>query len=210
MSQPLRVIFAGTPEFSATALAQILAAGHAVPLVLTQPDRPAGRGMKLQASAVKQLAVQHNIPVAQPLSLRLDGKYPDDAAAAQAAIDWTVSYVKDRKVFGQPVGQYQNTRYTLAELQTEVQVARVFVDKCCELLSKDQLDTATASMAKYWCSDLQCKVMDECVQLHGGYGYMWEYPITRAYADARVQRIYGGTNEIMKEVISRSMGLAGR
>jgi methionyl-tRNA formyltransferase len=86
MSQPLRVIFAGTPEFAAVALAQILAAGHTVPLVLTQPDRPAGRGMKLQASAVKQLAVQHNIPVAQPLSLRLDGKYPDDAAAAQTAI----------------------------------------------------------------------------------------------------------------------------
>jgi alkylation response protein AidB-like acyl-CoA dehydrogenase len=131
-------------------------------------------------------------------------------AAAQAAIDWTVQYVKDRKVFGQAVGNYQNTRYTLAELQTEVQVARVFVDKCSELLLQDKLDTATASMAKYWCSDLQCKVMDECVQLHGGYGYMWEYPITRAYADARVQRIYGGTNEIMKEVISRSMGLAGR
>jgi acyl-CoA dehydrogenase len=131
-------------------------------------------------------------------------------AAAQAAIDWTVTYAKDRKVFGQAVGQYQNTRYTLAELQTEVQVARVFVDKCCELLSANQLDTATASMAKYWCSDLQCKVMDECVQLHGGYGYMWEYPITRAYADARVQRIYGGTNEIMKEVISRGMGLSGR
>ncbi len=86
MREPLRVIFAGTPEFAAVALAQILAAGHTVPLVLTQPDRPAGRGMKLQASAVKQLAVQHNIPVAQPLSLRLDGKYPDDAAAAQAAI----------------------------------------------------------------------------------------------------------------------------
>jgi alkylation response protein AidB-like acyl-CoA dehydrogenase len=131
-------------------------------------------------------------------------------AAAQAAIDWTVQYVKDRKVFGQPVASYQNTRYTLAELQTEVQVARVFVDKCCELVCEDRLDTATASMAKYWCSDLQCKVMDECVQLHGGYGYMWEYPITRAYADARVQRIYGGTNEIMKEVISRSMGLGGR
>lgn len=131
-------------------------------------------------------------------------------AAAQAAIDWTVQYVKDRKVFGQPVASYQNTRYTLAELQTEVQVARVFVDKCCELVCEDKLDTATASMAKYWCSDLQCKVMDECVQLHGGYGYMWEYPITRAYADARVQRIYGGTNEIMKEVISRGMGLGGR
>ena len=131
-------------------------------------------------------------------------------AAAQAAIDWTVAYVKDRKVFGKAVASYQNTRYTLAELQTEVQVARVFVDKCCELVSVDKLDTATASMAKYWCSDLQCKVMDECVQLFGGYGYMWEYPITRAYADARVQRIYGGTNEIMKEVISRGMGLGGR
>ena len=131
-------------------------------------------------------------------------------ASAQAAIDWTIEYVKDRKVFGQPVANYQNTRYTLAGLQTEVQVARVFVDKCCELVCEDRLDTATASMAKYWCSDLQCKVMDECLQLHGGYGYMWEYPITRAYADARVQRIYGGTNEIMKEVISRAMGLGGR
>jgi alkylation response protein AidB-like acyl-CoA dehydrogenase len=131
-------------------------------------------------------------------------------SAAQAAIDWTVAYVKDRKVFGQTVAAFQNTRYKLAEMQTEVQVARVFVDKCCELVTTDKLDTATASMAKYWCSDLQCKVMDECVQLFGGYGYMWEYPITRAYADARVQRIYGGTNEIMKEVISRGMGLGGR
>ncbi len=128
-------------------------------------------------------------------------------AAAQAAIDWTVRYTKERQVFGQAVAAFQNTRYTLAELQTEVQVARVFVDKCCELVVQDRLDTATASMAKYWCSDLQCKVMDECLQLFGGYGYMWEYPITRAYADARVQRIYGGTNEIMKVVISRGMGL---
>ena len=128
-------------------------------------------------------------------------------AAAQAAIDWTVAYVKERKVFGQPVASFQNTRFTLAELQTEVQVARVFVDRCTELLLQDRLDTATASMAKYWTTDLQCKVMDECVQLFGGYGFMWEYPITRAYADARVQRIYGGTNEIMKEVITRSMGL---
>ncbi|MES2688210.1 MAG: acyl-CoA dehydrogenase family protein [Pseudomonadota bacterium] len=131
-------------------------------------------------------------------------------ASAQAAIDWTVAYVKERKVFGQPVASYQNTRYTLAELQTQVQVARVFVDKCTELLAGDKLDTATASMAKYWTTDLQCKVMDECVQLFGGYGYMWEYPITRAYADARVQRIYGGTNEIMKEVISRAMGLGAK
>ena len=128
-------------------------------------------------------------------------------AAAQAAIDWTLDYVKQRKVFGHSVASFQNTRHTLAELQTQVQVARVFVDKCCELIVKDQLDTETASMAKYWTTDLQCKVMDECVQLFGGYGYMWEYPITRAYADARVQRIYGGTNEIMKEVIARAMGL---
>jgi alkylation response protein AidB-like acyl-CoA dehydrogenase len=131
-------------------------------------------------------------------------------ASAQAAIDWTVDYVKERKVFGQPVAAFQNTRFKLAEMQTEVQIARVFVDKCCELVNVDNLDTATASMAKYWCTDLQCKVMDECVQLFGGYGYMWEYPITRAYADARVQRIYGGTNEIMKEVITRSMGLGGK
>ncbi len=128
-------------------------------------------------------------------------------ASAQAAIDWTVAYVKDRKVFGQTVASFQNTRFKLAEMQTEVQIAQVFVDKCTELVLTDKLDTATASMAKYWCSDLQCKVMDECVQLFGGYGFMWEYPITRAYADARVQRIYGGTNEIMKEVITRGMGL---
>ncbi len=128
-------------------------------------------------------------------------------ASAQAAIDWTVAYVKERKVFGQTVSSFQNTRFKLAEMQTEVQIAQVFVDKCTELVLTDKLDTATASMAKYWCSDLQCKVMDECVQLFGGYGFMWEYPITRAYADARVQRIYGGTNEIMKEVITRGMGL---
>ncbi len=131
-------------------------------------------------------------------------------AASQSIIDQTVAYVKERQVFGRPVGAYQNTRYKLAELQTEVQVAQVFVDKCIELLMVEKLDTATASMAKYWTSDLQCKVMDECLQLHGGYGFMWEYPVTRAYADARVQRIYGGTNEIMKEVITRAMGLPGR
>ena len=131
-------------------------------------------------------------------------------AAAQGAIDQTLAYVKERKVFGTTVASFQNTRFKLAEMQTEVQIAQVFVDKCLELTLQDKLDTATASMAKYWCSDLQCKVMDECLQLFGGYGYMWEYPITRAFADARVQRIYGGTNEIMKEVITRSMGLAGR
>jgi alkylation response protein AidB-like acyl-CoA dehydrogenase len=131
-------------------------------------------------------------------------------SSAQAAIDWTIDYTSQRKAFGQPVSQFQNTRFTLAELQTEVQVAQVFVDRCTNLLLEKKLDTATASMAKYWCSDLQCKVLDACVQLHGGYGYMWEYPVARAWADARVQRIYGGTNEIMKEVIARSMGLGAK
>jgi alkylation response protein AidB-like acyl-CoA dehydrogenase len=131
-------------------------------------------------------------------------------ASMQAAIDQTIAYVNQRQVFGQALAAYQNTRWKLAELQTETQVARVFVDKCIELVMAERLDTATASMAKYWCSDLQNKVIDECVQLHGGYGYMWELPVARAWADARVQRIYGGTNEIMKEVISRSLGLGGR
>ncbi len=132
-------------------------------------------------------------------------------ASAQAAIDWTLAYVKERKVFGQPVASYQNTRYTLAELQTEVQVARVFVDKCVELVGAGQAGHRHGQHGQVLdARDLQCKVMDECVQLFGGYGYMWEYPITRAYADARVQRIYGGTNEIMKEVISRAMGLGAK
>ena len=130
--------------------------------------------------------------------------------AMHGALAQTLAYVKERKAFGQAVGNYQNTRYRLAEVQTEVQVAQVFVDKCMELLLQDQLDSATASMAKYWVSDLQGKVIDTCQQFFGGYGFMWEYPITRLYADARVQRIYGGTNEIMKELISRSMGLPGR
>ena len=128
-------------------------------------------------------------------------------AKTEAAIEWTKDYVRERKAFGKPVAGFQNTRFKLAECTTETQIARVFVDKCIELLLSGTLDAATAAMAKYWVSDLECKVIDECLQLHGGYGFMWEFPIARAYVDARVQRIYGGTNEIMKEVISRSIGL---
>ena len=128
-------------------------------------------------------------------------------AAAQIAIARTVVYVKERQAFGQSVGAFQNTRFTLAGLQAQVQAARVFVDRCIELQMQGTLDTATASMAKLWTTDLECKVIDECLQLFGGYGFMWEYPIARQFADSRVQRIYGGTNEIMKEVIARSMGL---
>jgi len=132
------------------------------------------------------------------------------AAKSEAALGWTIDYVNQRKAFGKPVAGFQNTRFKLAELATEVQVMRVFVDRCMALLMEGKLDTATASMAKLWASDMEGKVIDECLQLHGGYGFMWEFPIAQAYVDARVQRIYGGTNEIMKEVISRSLGLGGK
>lgn len=125
-------------------------------------------------------------------------------AAAEAALQWTVDYVRERKAFGQEIIQFQNTRFKLAELKTEIQIGRIFVDRCLALLLEGKLDATTASMAKYWTTEMQCKVVDACVQLHGGYGYMWEYPIARAWADSRAQTIYGGTNEIMKELISRS------
>ncbi len=126
-------------------------------------------------------------------------------AAMEAAIEWTLQYVRERKAFGKTVFDFQTTRFKLAELKTQVQVARVFVDRCLELVLKGALDPAEAAMAKYWCTDVQGKVVDECVQLHGGSGFMLEYPITRAYADARVQRIFGGTNEVMKELIARTL-----
>jgi alkylation response protein AidB-like acyl-CoA dehydrogenase len=128
-------------------------------------------------------------------------------ASAQQAIEDTMAYVRERKVFGNAVASFQNTRFKLAELQTQVQMARVFVDQCMSLLLAGELDAPTASMAKLGCTEMAGKVIDECLQLHGGYGFMWEYPIARAYADTRVSRIYGGTSEIMKEVIARSMGL---
>lgn len=126
-------------------------------------------------------------------------------ASAEAALQWTLDYTRERKAFGKAIADFQTTRHKLAELATQVQVGRVFVDRCLELHLNGKLDVPTAAMLKYWSTDLQCQVIDECVQLHGGYGYMWEYPIARAWADARVQRIYAGTNEIMKEIISRAL-----
>jgi alkylation response protein AidB-like acyl-CoA dehydrogenase len=126
-------------------------------------------------------------------------------AQMEAAIDWTSLYCRERRAFGKEIMQFQNTQFTLAEAMTEVQIARVFIDRCIELHIKGELDATAASMAKYWCTDLQSKVLDACLQLHGGYGYMWEYPIARAWADSRVARIYGGSNEIMKELIARQL-----
>jgi alkylation response protein AidB-like acyl-CoA dehydrogenase len=128
-------------------------------------------------------------------------------SACEAALGWTLDYVRERQAFGQPIGSFQNSRFTLAELQTEIAIARVFVDRCVEALNADELTAEDAAMAKWWCTELQGRVVDRCLQLHGGYGYMLEYPIARAYADARVTRIYGGANEIMKEIVGRSMGL---
>lgn len=125
-------------------------------------------------------------------------------AACEAALRWTIDYCRERQAFGRSIASFQNTQFKLAELRTETQVARVFVDRCIGLSLDGKLDVETAAMAKYWTTDLQCKVVDECLQLHGGYGYMRDYAIGRAFVDARAQRIYGGTNEIMKEIISRT------
>ncbi|MEH2611286.1 acyl-CoA dehydrogenase family protein [Bradyrhizobium sp. AZCC 1693] len=126
-------------------------------------------------------------------------------AAMEGALEATLAFVRERKAFGKPIAEFQNTKYRLAELATITKVTRSFVDECVEALVSGTLDAATASMAKLWASEQQGKVIDECLQLHGGYGFMNEYLIARMYADARVQRIYGGTSEMMKEVISRAL-----
>ena len=123
----------------------------------------------------------------------------------QSVLEATVDYTKERKAFGTSVAAFQNTQFKLAELSAEVSSAEVFLDRCTELLLEGSLDSVTASKLKLLTTELQCKVADECLQLHGGWGYMWEYPVCRAFADARVQRIYGGTNEIMKLIISRDL-----
>jgi len=126
-------------------------------------------------------------------------------AAIERALQLTIEHTRERRAFGQALIEMQNTRFVLAEIKTEATVARIFIDRCIEDMLAGRMDTVRASMAKYWISDLQCKVVDQCVQLFGGYGYMLEYPIAQMYVDARVQRIYGGANEIMKEIIARSL-----
>jgi long-chain-acyl-CoA dehydrogenase len=128
-------------------------------------------------------------------------------AAARAAFEQTLSYVTQRQAFGQAVGTFQNTRFRMAEMATEIELGQTYIDRCVLALNAGELTAEEASMAKWWCTELQGRVVDMCVQLHGGYGYMAEYPVARAYADARVTRIYGGTTEIMKEIIGRTLGL---
>ncbi|NOK61353.1 MAG: Butyryl-CoA dehydrogenase [Chloroflexi bacterium AL-W] len=126
-------------------------------------------------------------------------------AGAEAAFEWTVQYCRERQAFGQPISSLQHTRFKLAEMKTEIQIGRVFIDRCILTHNAGELTTEDASMAKWWATKLQKRVVDQCLQLHGGYGYMREYPISRAYLDARIQTIYGGTTEIMKEIIGRSL-----
>ncbi len=147
------------------------------------------------------LALVANLPQ-ERMSIAISG-----VAGARAALDWTISYVRERKAFGKSIGSQQNTRFVLAEVATEVDVAQAYLDRCVDALLIGDLTAEDAAKAKWWATELQGRAVDRCLQLHGGYGYMLEYPIARAYADARVTRIYGGATEIMKEIIGKSLKL---
>jgi alkylation response protein AidB-like acyl-CoA dehydrogenase len=142
-----------------------------------------------------------NLPQ-ERMSLAISG-----LASARAALNWTIDYVRQRKAFGNPIGALQNTRFMLAELDTELDVTQAYLDRCVLALNDDDLSPEDAAKAKWWATELQGRAVDRCLQLHGGYGYMQEYPIARAFVDARVGRIYGGATEVMKEIIGRSLKL---
>jgi alkylation response protein AidB-like acyl-CoA dehydrogenase len=143
----------------------------------------------------------HNLPQ-ERLSIAMAG-----IAAARAIFDETLVYARERQAFGQPIGAFQHNRFTLAEMATEIEVAQAFVDRCVVALNDTDLTAEEAAMAKWWCTELHKRVADTCLQMHGGYGYMLEYPVARAWVDARITTIYGGTTEIMKEIIGRSLGV---
>ena len=145
--------------------------------------------------------LMHNLPQ-ERLSIAVGSQ-----AMAQRAFEDTLTYVKERTAFGRPIGKFQNSRFKMAEMQTEITIGRTFLDECILELNEDKLSNEKAAMAKYWFTEMADRVIDQCLQLHGGAGYMWEYPIAKAYAGHRIMRILGGTNEIMREIIGRSMGL---
>ncbi|MBW3668682.1 MAG: acyl-CoA dehydrogenase family protein [Actinobacteria bacterium] len=164
-------------------------------------DVPVPAGNRLGDEGTGFFSLVRNLPQ-ERLSIAAAG-----IAAARAALDWTLDYCRERTAFGQPIGSFQNSRFVLAESETEVRIGQEFVDRCVLALNDGELSAEEAAMAKWWSTELQKRVVDRCVQLHGGYGYMLEYPVARAYADARVTTIYGGTTEIMKEIIGRSLGV---
>ncbi|MGN7781800.1 acyl-CoA dehydrogenase family protein [Mycolicibacterium sp. 22603] len=145
--------------------------------------------------------LMENLP-SERLSIAIAG-----VAGARATFDETLQYVKDRKAFGQPIGSFQNSRFVMAELETELDIAEQYVDRCLQAVVDGELTAVEAAKAKWWCTELGKKVVDQCLQLHGGYGYMNEYRVAKDYVDVRIQTIYGGTTEIMKEIIGRDLGL---
>jgi alkylation response protein AidB-like acyl-CoA dehydrogenase len=177
-------------------------------------------GMHAQDTAELSFA-DVRVPVSNRLGaenegfMLLTGKLPQERlsiavsalAEARAAFEETLSYVKNRKAFGTTLGSLQNTKFTLAEIATEIDVTQVFIDQCVDRLNADDLSVTNAAQAKWWATELQGRTVDRCLQLHGGYGYMSEYTISRRYADARITRIYGGATEVMKSVVSKSLGL---
>jgi alkylation response protein AidB-like acyl-CoA dehydrogenase len=177
-------------------------------------------GMHAQDTAELSFA-DVRVPVSNRLGaenegfMLLTGKLPQERlsiavsalAEARAAFEETLSYVKNRKAFGTTLGSLQNTKFTLAEIATEIDVTQVFIDQCVDRLNADDLSVTDAAQAKWWATELQGRTVDRCLQLHGGYGYMSEYTISRRYADARITRIYGGATEVMKSVVSKSLGL---
>ncbi|TAJ90506.1 acyl-CoA dehydrogenase family protein [Reyranella sp.] len=202
------------------------AGAKGVTLILVEGDRPGfsrGRNLEkigLKAQDTSELFFESvRVPVTNRLGdegrgfIYLMQELPRErlligigaVAAMEAVLGWTLDYVKERKAFGKAIIDFQNSRFKLAEVKTEVKIARTFLDHCTALHLEGKLDVPTAAMCKYWLTETYGRVVDTCLQLHGGYGYMWEYPIARAYADARVARIYGGANEIMKEIIGRSL-----
>ena len=144
--------------------------------------------------------LMHNLPM-ERLSIAIGA-----VASCRRVLDYTLTYVKDRKAFGTPIGSFQANRFTLAELETEVDIARTYVDRCIMLLNEGRLDATDAAKAKWWTTELQQRLIYQCQQLHGGYGYMTEYPVARAFVDARISTIFGGSTQIMKEIIGRSLG----
>ncbi len=147
------------------------------------------------------LHLVHNLPQ-ERISIAVSA-----IGGAKAAFEWTMDYVTERTAFGTPVGSFQNSRFALAEMRTEIDIAEVYVDRCVEALNAGELTAVEAAQAKWWTTEMHKRVVDRCVQLHGGYGFMTEYPIARAYGDVRVTTIYGGTTEIMKEIIGRDLGV---
>lgn len=203
------------------------AGGKGVSLIMVEADQPGfsrGRNLKkvgLKSQDTSELFFDNvRVPTTNLLGedegrgfIQLMQQLPQErliialnaATAMEVAVAETVAYTKDRKAFNQTVMDFQNTKFKLAECKTKAVIARSFVNTCMEALLAGELDPTTAAMAKWWTTQMQNEVVDECLQLHGGYGYMWEYPIARMYADGRIQKIFGGTNEIMKELISRTL-----